>query len=352
MNSLEKIIFNELASRRAVWLPEVGTLYVEQRAASVEGRDRITPPANKVEFSRNQTEGSRSAVDLLEGAGVERGAAEEQYRSWLDGARTDTGIRIEGVGELKRGFFTPSAELGKLLNPYIGNTQQKLPLSGREKGLIVLIVVCVVVLAGGWYWWWKCGSADEPFYNNARRHSQYRTAVDGGSSAQPQTAGAGDAAQGSATTTDSTMPDTTARHEGSALTDATGNAQTDTGAASHPETQSGNSTAQTGTTAVTNTTASGSQDSRPAATQQAVAASGPRYYIVAAMFSSDANADKYIGKQKKRFPDVAFEKVPYAGSKIIVSVFSTTDEAQAAQTRRRMSAEMNDPELWVYKKKK
>lgn len=108
MNRLETIIFNELASHRAISLPRVGVLRVTRQAARIEGGN-VFAPANHVVYSA-EADGDIPTVTAL---GVDEG----EYGAWLDGATRDNALYIDGVGTLAMGEFTPSAELAKMLNP-------------------------------------------------------------------------------------------------------------------------------------------------------------------------------------------------------------------------------------------
>ena len=112
MNRIESLIFNELASHRAVLLPRVGTLGVVRRNARTHDNGQIEPPETKVIYSP-QTDGNSSAITAL---GVDEG----EYAHWLENAFRNDELVIDGVGELVLGEFTPSHELELLLNPASG----------------------------------------------------------------------------------------------------------------------------------------------------------------------------------------------------------------------------------------
>ncbi len=110
MNRVENIIFNELAAHRAVALPRIGTLRVVRHPARVVG-GVVTPPHNFVTYSL-ETDGDIPTV-------LDLGADDNEYAAWLAGAMNEGVLRIDGVGTLILGEFTPCEELERALNPSI-----------------------------------------------------------------------------------------------------------------------------------------------------------------------------------------------------------------------------------------
>lgn len=108
MNAIEKIIFNELASRRAIALPRVGALRVVRRHAHHDG-EHMRAPENKVVYSL-ESDNDIPAVTSL-------GVGEHDYLEWLAMALRNDELNISGVGTLILGEFTPSPELERALNP-------------------------------------------------------------------------------------------------------------------------------------------------------------------------------------------------------------------------------------------
>lgn len=105
---IERIIFNELASHRAVELPGVGVLRIVRRSAHVE-EGAMVPPRNMVVFSVKGADDTPSVIDL--------GADEAVYDKWLSGAMVGGELVIGGVGRLQMGEFIPAVELERMLNP-------------------------------------------------------------------------------------------------------------------------------------------------------------------------------------------------------------------------------------------
>ena len=116
MKAIDKIIFNELASRRAIVLPGIGTLEVTRRAAQMVGGD-IKAPVNQVVFSPKEARDIPSVALLMRSMGMEPAAAENAYNAWLLEAMRGDDVIINGTGILKQDFFIPSMELEQMLNP-------------------------------------------------------------------------------------------------------------------------------------------------------------------------------------------------------------------------------------------
>ncbi len=109
MNDIARIIFNELASHRAIALPRVGTLRVVRHGARGEGND-LTAPENRVVYSM-ETDNDIPTVTSL-------GIDDSAYDEWLSGAMLHDELMIDGVGTLVLGEFIPSDELEQALNPH------------------------------------------------------------------------------------------------------------------------------------------------------------------------------------------------------------------------------------------
>lgn len=315
MNSVESIIFNALASRRTLWLPEVGTLGVVLQPARTEGKGRLMPPFNKVEFSTKDAANAVSVVALMEQKGI--ADADNVYRKWLDGARKGKNIAIDGVGELKAGFFTPSPQLDALLNPALESVSLK--AGDKWKDVLVLVIVFAILLGGAGYWWWKTQYVGGTDVDNQIAATQQSQGVSGA-----------DNAGGSEAVTGATLPEAAAPDSIPQAADTTqaGNVE------ESPEILP-------------------AVENRPKETSSQQTAgsanASPRYYIVGGVFSVDENAEKYIDKMRKRFPDVGYEKVAFPGGKVMVSFFSSSDSAEANRMRKQLGRQMNNGDLWIHK---
>lgn len=307
MKNVDKIIFNALASRRGVGLPEVGALTVIHTPAAMTDR-RVTAPINEVAFSREWPEGTVSVIDLITALGVESGDAAANYAAWLAQAHTNEGVNIEGAGIIRGGAFYTAANLERQLNP-AGAKSGKKGSSKSERAWWILIVVFILILAVCWSLWW--------YHKN-------------GGTFCPKD---GDRKQ-------------TATEQVGASQSSAGETQPDTDTAADTEKTAGadnNAAASAGSAQVDQNTPA----SQPAVS--AVAAGGDVYHVVGGVFSTDENAEKYIKLFKGAYPNAATQKVAYKNDKILVSVFSSASETEATNRRNRLADELYSPDLWVYR---
>ena len=73
------------------------------------------------------------------------------------------------------------------------------------------------------------------------------------------------------------------------------------------------------------------------------------HYVVAAVFSSEENAERYIAQNQGTVEGALFEKVFYAPGRWVVSAYSSENREQAeehARTLRKWSEG-----VWIYSKK-
>ena len=72
-------------------------------------------------------------------------------------------------------------------------------------------------------------------------------------------------------------------------------------------------------------------------------------YVVVGVFSTEANARKFIEQMVRRAPEMACRAYKFQGSKFMVSGFESADGAEASAFIRDHRAQV--PDLWVYKRK-
>ena len=103
---------------------------------------KVSPPQYVVEFS-SATEG-RTIVDVVSDvASVDLEQAEDIYRRWLDKVRTERGVVIEGVGELRNKSFVAVPELLGALNS-VGNAPIR--ITRRRSGGVWLYAVAAMLI--------------------------------------------------------------------------------------------------------------------------------------------------------------------------------------------------------------
>lgn len=310
MKAIDKIIFNELASRRAVVLPGLGTLGVVRRPAQITGRE-VMPPVNQVVFSKEEAGDAPAVTTLMEAMGVSREAAANAYSEWLADARKNEEMRMEGVGTLAKGVFTPSDELAQMLNPMRqhaaadeSTAHAATRTSGdgydRKKGrcltnilLAVAILLLLLIL-------WLCFC--------------HRGGFCGGN-------GCGVRAE--------TIENTIAAEEnGGISTPENTDTQTDPQAGIQPGVQSG----------------SQSPDG------QTVGQSAKKYHLIAGSFIYESNADEFVDKVRRQFPELSVEKIVTVAW-VMVSVYQGADEAEVEAANRKLAARLGKHDMWIYRKK-
>lgn len=117
MSTVDKVIYDALVKRRNVVLPGIGSLEVKRRKAKKVSDTRIIPPQNVVVFTTDELAEAETAVYLLTAEGISEDEARTLYESWLEGARSEDGVDIENVGEIRDGKFVAAQSLHIALNP-------------------------------------------------------------------------------------------------------------------------------------------------------------------------------------------------------------------------------------------
>lgn len=105
---LNKLITNELLTAGGIYLPEIGSLSVEQTA---EASARRTVVYSEVERHTSLV----VVVALLTKCSVDQSS--ELYAKWLDAVKQNLQIEIEGIGILRGGRFEVSSVIESRLNP-------------------------------------------------------------------------------------------------------------------------------------------------------------------------------------------------------------------------------------------
>lgn len=141
VNEVNKLLYNTLVNRHEVYLPEVGTLRVVRRAASMGPNHELIPPHFDVEYTSNSS--AKSLVNIISAeCAVDIQRAEEIYSRWLEKVREGSVVAIDRVGTLRDKSFASDDELLKALNAY----NQPIRLVRRRK--IVPLFISLVVIIG------------------------------------------------------------------------------------------------------------------------------------------------------------------------------------------------------------
>lgn len=142
VGEVNKIIYNMLVSGKGVYLPDVGTLYIERRGARKISENRMLSPHNVVSFS-SQEQAPSLVREIISIAGCEETQAQDIYERWLSKTRQDNTLTIQGVGALVDKAFKVDESFGKAINP---NGVKTLVIR-RKKGGAWVYVVCAISIA-------------------------------------------------------------------------------------------------------------------------------------------------------------------------------------------------------------
>ncbi len=129
MDAINQLIFNELAQRRRVILPGLGTLSPEHRSAAwQEWSESYSPPRTRISFTPLEAEGPTLPELIARQSDLPLREVRPQYHAWLSEVKKGDGegnLSIDGIGLLYRrpdGTYRvePTVALERLLNP-VGN---------------------------------------------------------------------------------------------------------------------------------------------------------------------------------------------------------------------------------------
>ena len=298
VGEVNKIIYNMLVSGRGVYLPDVGSLYIERQAARKISADKLLSPRNVVAFqSGEQAPSLVNEIVAVAGCSVEQAA--DIYQRWSAKTREGSNIKIGGVGVLNHKSFVMESEFASAINPKGVKT---IVIRRRSNTWLYAICAVCVLVALGFCGYMMFGSKQTI---DAMRIEPIAKVVE-----QPAATDA--VAQGV---------------EGETTTpiDSTNSASGNTVASTNASTQS----------------------AQPAET---VANSGAdyEYYVVMGIFSTEENAQRAVAQAESRIKDVSCKVLPFK-DKYMVTLFGSDkigDCNAFANSYRDIYAD-----LWVYKKK-
>ena len=148
VGEVNKLIFNTLISEDAVYLPDVGVIYLHRIAAAEVARDRVAAPRISVQFSSQMK--ATSLIDVISNvANVDSTQADDIYTRWLDKVRTANGIDIEGIGRVVNKSFVAEEQLLKSLNPLSVN-EIKITRCRSNRGVVAAIITLIVLALVGY----------------------------------------------------------------------------------------------------------------------------------------------------------------------------------------------------------
>lgn len=333
MEAIDKLLYNLLASGESVVLPEVGTLRVEQTPTTQSGKV-VTYASRRVRFSSRADKKVRTLVEVMVSEyGLTAEVATEAYGEWLRVARNGSELKIEGVGSLRKGFFTPTDEFEReALNPW---QPAPVTLHRRRSPLPYIFVACIALGAAGG-WWWIVGNEQRA----EKMAGEIAEAVDGEITEEAIVASLEEYAEELESTKKAEKEIVEEKPKVAEVAQPT--------PAPTPAPKPAPAPAPKPTPAPKPAPAPAVQAVPDAfiPVQPAERTAG-KYVLVGGVFSTNENADKFIAEDALGVGRSAYSKHPYAGGKILVAV-GVFDTSEGANARRRELSSVNSA-LWVHK---
>ena len=330
VDEVNRLVGNLLAAGSGVFLPGVGSLFVERRGARRLSKRTVLPPCRVVSFS-SQQQGVSLADELARTLHWDAAGAQDVYDRWLSRTREGDVLTIEGVGVLKFKNFTLAPAFDRLLNPQ-GHEPVRIKPARRLDWALWVGIAAIVIAAGfGAAEFLRINSSDIPEPGAAAEVARTLPAADAGiPAASSATAGVTD--DGTATAVAGTK---------AAETDVAGSSAA--GAAGTADSAGDRTDA-----AVTRADARPSgQRPGPAARASAEPASlvsGHRY-VVLGVFSTPENAARAAADAEAREASVHCGVYRF-GDKFMVSPFEAPDAEACTLFIRNYSDRF--PGLWTY----
>ena len=293
VEEVNKIIYNMLISGRGVFLPGVGTLFIERQGARRIDKNRLMSPRNVVAFS-SQEQAPSLVDEIVAIAGCQRQQAEDIFERWIAKTREGADVTIGGVGVLRGKSFIADKTFNSTINPKGVRTLVVRRRSSHAWIYAVCGVAVAVALAFFAYLQWG-DSWGISQTNVASSHPQEQTVA-----AEPTVDPVGE------------------RNE---------------------EQVAGQSAEPLSATA---------QAASPDVQPQVVQNKAYAYYVVMGVFSSEQNAQRAVEQLRSNIKDAAAEVRPF-GDKYMVTAFGS-DQREECNVFVRSYHDIY-PDLWIYNKK-
>ncbi len=145
MGTVDKIILNLLAARKSVDIPGVGTLKIVAHPARKGADGTMTAPHNELVCGTADKKSVGLMAAIAETGGVGKPQAEQLFEEWMTTAKTDDGVRIEGVGVVSAQGVVIDPALDARLNPVAPER------NARFNWRWVWIILLVVFVIGAWW---------------------------------------------------------------------------------------------------------------------------------------------------------------------------------------------------------
>lgn len=293
IEEVNKIIYNMLISGRGVYLPGVGTLFIERQGARRIDKNRLMSPRNVVAFS-SQEQAPSLVDEIVAIAGCQRQQAEDIFERWIAKTREGADVTIGGVGVLRGKSFIADKTFNSTINPKGVRTLVVRRRSSHAWIYAVCGVAVAVALAFFAYLQW----------GDSWGIDQANVASD-----KPQ--------------------ELTVAAEPAVDPVAERNEEQVAGQSAEP---------------LSATTQAASPDVQPQVVQNKAYA----YYVVMGVFSSEQNAQRAVEHLRSNIKDAAAEVRPF-GDKYMVTAFGS-DKREECNVFVRSYHDIY-PDLWIYNKK-
>lgn len=293
IEEVNKIIYNMLISGRGVFLPGVGTLFIERQGARRIDKNRLMSPRNVVAFS-SQEQAPSLVDEIVAIAGCQRQQAEDIFERWIAKTREGADVTIGGVGVLRGKSFIADKTFNSTINPKGVRTLVVRRRSSHAWIYAVCGVAVAVALAFFAYLQW------------------------GDSWGIDQANVASDKPQEQTVAAEPTVDPVAERNE---------------------EQVAGQSAEPLSATA---------QAASPDVQPQVVQNKAYAYYVVMGVFSSEQNAQRAVEQLRSNIKDAAAKVRPF-GDKYMVTAFGS-DKREECNVFVRSYHDIY-PDLWIYNKK-
>ena len=293
IEEVNKIIYNMLISGRGVFLPGVGTLFIERQGARRIDKNRLMSPRNVVAFS-SQEQAPSLVDEIVAIAGCQRQQAEDIFERWIAKTREGADVTIGGVGVLRGKSFIADKTFNSTINPKGVRTLVVRRRSSHAWIYAVCGVAVAVALAFFAYLQW----------GDSWGIDQANVALD---KPQEQTVAAEPAV------------DPVAERDEEQVAGQSAEPLSATAQAASPDVQ-----------------------------PQVVQNKAYAYYVVMGVFSSEQNAQRAVEQLRSKIKDAAAEVRPF-GDKYMVTAFGS-DKREECNVFVRSYHDIY-PDLWIYNKK-
>jgi hypothetical protein len=352
VEQVNRLVGNLLAANSVVWLPDVGTLRVERQAARRLSRREVQPPVRLVNFSSQRS--GESLVDAIaRAARCDQAMAEDIYARWLSRVRTENGVVMEGVGELKFKNFTPNEAFDRRLNPQ-GRRPMRVHTPRRLDWSVWVGLVAAVLAVGGLVYQFglERNPLDEPEAEFVEvSEPAAGEALAAGSAVEDAAAEAGGvvaagndaaAATGNAAGTNAAVAPADAAVKGA----PTGAPAPRPAEAANPSVSAPATSAPSAAAQPSAQLAAAPKPAAPAG--EPLRMTSKRHYVVLGVYSTLENAERAAALAAKKEPAMRCTVYRFGG-KFMVSPFESDDVEASRQFMR--AGRSAFPEMWVYSAK-